>query len=175
MANNETIWAGALVTLTCGSALYFGWRQLRYLRRVSTDDGTGSDRAMLRQSAIRRLIVSAALCVAGCLIAATYFTGLAAEIEHIAAKREQQPPGERTPLDENERRDFRSYTLLWIGALTLVGVAVVLIGVDMYFVRRHWTRRLDRLRDDRRAMLDRQLGRLRAERGYTNGYHHSDE
>jgi hypothetical protein len=173
MASTETILAGALVTFTCGSALIFGFRQLRYLRK--TNETSADDAVMLKKSAVRRLIVSVFLCMAGILIASTYLTGLAAEMERIGLEREKIPIEERAPLKAEDRQFVRTFTYLWIAALCFVGAAVLLIGYDMYHVRRHWNKRLDRLRDDRRAMLDRQLGRLRAERGYTNGRHFEDE
>lgn len=161
--------ASVLVTLTCGSAIVFGFRQLRYLR--SQGEPPTDDAVMLKKSAVRRLIVSVFLIFAGVMIAATYLTGLAAEMERIGVEREQIAAEARGPLSDAEKQSVRSFTYLWIAALCCVGVAVLLIGYDMYHVRKHWTKSLERLRDDRRAMLDRQLSRLRAERGYTNGRH----
>jgi hypothetical protein len=45
-------------------------------------------------------------------------------------------------------------------------MAVVVIAIDMAVIRRYWAKSFQRLRDDRREMLDRQLDRLKAERGY---------
>lgn len=170
MSTTETLFAASIVTLTCGTSFLFGCWYVRTLRRSASAQATDVDRGLLRRSAIRRLIVSIFLCLAGGLIAATYMTGLAAEIDQIAAKREN----ERIPLDAQERQAVSWFIGAWIAALTCVGISVVLIGVDMYYVRKHWSRRLARLRDDRRAMMERQLSRLRAERGYTNGYHVGD-
>jgi hypothetical protein len=162
MFTTEVIVATILVTLTCGSATIFGIRQIRTLWWPAS---SGDDGEMLRRSAIRRLIVSVCLCVAGILIATTYLSGLAQEMSQLA---EQEEP---RVLTAEQRSAIRAFTILWIVALLLVGTAVLLIGYDMFKVRRHWTGRLDRLREDRRAMLERQLGRLRAERRYTNGQH----
>jgi type VI protein secretion system component VasF len=169
MPSTETIMASVLVTVTCGSAIIFGFRQLRYLRAHS--DTATDDAVMLKKSAVRRLIVSLFLICAGLLIAATYLSGLAAEMERIGIEREQVAAEARAPLSDADKHSVRSFTYLWIVALCCVGAAVLLIGYDMFHVRKHWTQRLNRLRNDRRAMLDRQLSRLRAERGYSNGRH----
>src|SRR4051812_6140818 len=104
----EHVWAVALVVVTLGVALVFGWRQWRYLRRTA---GDSEERRVLRQSAARRLVVSVLIGSCGVLIAGPYLTGLDRAVVQIGTEREKLPPEQRPPLAEDEWRDVQRYGL----------------------------------------------------------------
>jgi sterol desaturase/sphingolipid hydroxylase (fatty acid hydroxylase superfamily) len=149
----EHVGAAILVTLTLVVAVVFGYRQCRLIRKADSG-GPSEERAVLRASARRRLLVSVMIGLCGVLIAGPYFTGLADRVAH-----------------DGQRQDAREYFLWWAAVMVLLMVSLAVIGYDMAVVRRHWRKSLRRLNDDRRAMMQRQLARLRAERGGSNGVH----
>lgn len=153
MVIGEHIWAAILVTLTLGVALAFGYRQYRAIRR-NTGTALSEDRTVLRESARRRLLVSVMIGLCGVLIAGPYLTGLADRV-----------------VNDGQRQDAREYFLWWAAVMVLLVISLAVIGYDITVVRRHWRKSLQRLNDDRRAMMQRQLARLRAERGGSNGVH----
>jgi hypothetical protein len=169
MAVFEQLWAVALIVVSIGVAVAFGWRQYRYLRRTGASPGQSEERIVLRRSARRRLAVSVMIGLCGVLIAATYLSGLDRAVVQIGEERQRLPAGDRPPLGAAELHDVQQYSALWIGVMVLLMFALTLIAVDIWDVRRHWRKSLRRLSDDRRAMLERQLARLRAERGASNG------
>lgn len=160
MPNSETILAGVLVFSTLAATTFFGIRQCRLLLAKSNSD----EHRMLRCSAMRRLCVSGLLAGCAVLIAAPYLTGLADEVAQIGHDRTQDAPAR--PMTEHELHVARTYGLFWLVIATLLMSAVVIIAVDMVLVRRYWAASYQRLKDDRSAMLARQLDRLRSERGY---------
>ena len=159
----EHVWAASLVVVAVGAALAFGWRQARFLWTAPASDS--EERAVMRRSARRRLVVSALVAACGVLIAGPYLTGLAGRINALV----DLPPGERQPLSDEQRHDVWMYYLCWAAVMVALVIALVIIAVDFWDVRRFWRRSLQRLNDDRRAMLERQLARLRAERGGPDG------
>jgi hypothetical protein len=165
----EQLWAVGLVVASVGVALAFGWRQWRYLRRTAAADGHSEERVVLRRSARRRLAVSVMIGLCGVFIAMTYLTGLDRAVVQIGAEREQVPAAERRPLAEGELRDVRQYGYWWAAIMVLLVAALAVMAVDVWDVRRHWRNSLRRISDDRRAMMERQLARLRAERSESNG------
>jgi len=149
----EHVGAAVLVALTLGVAVVFGYRQCRLIRRTDVC-GPSEERSVLRASARRRLAVSFMIGLCGLLIAGPYLTGLADRV-----------------VNDGQRQDAREYFIWWAAVMVLLMIALAVIGYDMAIVRRHWRKSLQRLHDDRRAMMQRQLARLRAERGGSNGVH----
>jgi hypothetical protein len=160
MPSGEHLLAGLLVTFTLAATLFFGIRQLRLLLRNPTSE----EHHVLRRSAMRRLVVSVLLAACAILIATPYFTGLADEVTRIGHDRGPgAPPREMT---ENELHVARTYGAFWVAVGALLITAVTIIAIDVAVIRRFWARSYQRLKDDRSAMIARQLDRLRAERGY---------
>ena len=158
MPNYELILAGLLVTFTLIATSFFGWRQLILLAKPATTE----EHEVLRRSAKRRLVVTALLIACALLIATPYVTGIAADVARIGHGTEVAP----RPMTDEERTAARTYAMIWATIGLLLFIAVVVIAIDMAVIRRYWSKSFQRLRDDRREMLDRQLDRLKAERGY---------
>lgn len=160
----EYLIAGLLVVASVGVATVFGYRQARQLRanaNPSTDD-----QKFAYRTARRRLLIGLLLGVAGVLMAATYLAGWATSVDAIGEQRAGKAVEDHRPLDSNERAVMRAFGYSWIGVLVLLLAIVCLVGWDLHDVRRHWRHSLNRLRDDRRAMLNRQIANIRAQRGY---------
>jgi hypothetical protein len=160
MPNTEYILAGLLVTFTLGATLFFGVRQTRLLLKP----GDTEEHRVLRRSAMRRLVVSLLLAACAALIAAPYLTGLADEVARVGHDRSPDAPPRA--MTEHEVQVARTYGLFWIAIAGLLMLAVILIAIDMVIIRRYWASIYLRLKDDRSAMISRQLERLRSEPGY---------
>jgi ABC-type Fe3+ transport system permease subunit len=160
MPNSEYILAGVLVTFTLGATLFFGVRQLRLLLKNADTE----EHQVLRRSAMRRLVVSVLLAVCALLIAAPYVTGLADDVARIGHDRGPDVP--LRAMTDEEAQLARTYLMFWIAIAALLMTAVTVIAIDMVVIRRYWAASYQRLKDDRSAMLARQLERLRSERGY---------
>lgn len=160
MPSNEHFLATLLVTFTLCATLFFGTRQIRVLLRKPASE----EHQVLRRSAMRRLVVSLLLAACAVLIALPYVTGLTEQVANIGLDR--QPGAPPRAMTSDELNTARTYGTYWIAIAILLMTAVTVIAIDMAVIRRFWARSYQRLKDDRSAMLARQLERLRAERGY---------
>ncbi len=156
MPNLETIAATILVLVTLGVAFAFGLRQYRQLIRYGHAVAS-EERDFMWRTARRRLLISCMLGLVGLLIGATYLSGLDHSVAAIGDSRGQQP------LNPVEKQVVKLFSGSWIAILLLLLGIVAAVGLDLWYVRRHWRQSLQQIRDDRRDMMDRQLARLRAE------------
>jgi hypothetical protein len=146
-------WYGAwgLAGVTLAVAGVFGCRQLRQLLLPRSSD----EAAVLGASARRRLAVSGLLAGCAVLIAWPYATSIADDVANIG-------PGAAAMTPE-ELHAARAYAWCWVAVAGLLLVALIVLAYDMAVVRRHWLGRLERLQNDRKSMIRRQLARYRTE------------
>jgi hypothetical protein len=164
---DQIVFGASLVAVLLGVAGFYSWRQLRLLRRLNLRReqeflATEEDE-FLRRQAWRRLINSGLMLVLAALLTGLliWFEGPAQE---LAVTRDAFPEGQVPPLNPEQRSFAQVYTGLWI-ALLLVLLAVVLVAaVDVWSTRRYAVRQYRKLQADRRAMIERQVARLRQER-----------
>jgi MFS family permease len=148
-----------LVAVLLGVAVGFAWSQARALRRLTaTPELPDDERRRQRGQAWRRLAGAGLLFVlAGMLAWALLF--LEDPAQHLADLRDGG-----VELND-EQRDFgRRYGAFWIAFLLILLVLLVLAGYEAWSVRRYALREHRKLQADRRAMIQRQVNRLRRER-----------
>jgi hypothetical protein len=156
------ILTAALVIL----AGYYAWKCLRTLYRTGPQfEMLPDDRRFLRQQAWRRLINSGLTLILASLLAAPFLTGLQTRAEQLGDEREQlRNEGRSAPFSPEQREFVRFYAGYWIIFLILLGAILAVAGVDVFATRRFAMTQMRRIQADRRAMLERQLERLREER-----------
>jgi len=160
----EQVFAIVLIFTLLGVSGYFAWRQFRTLQWLKTQPQMmPEDRTYYRRQVIRRLMgCGLTLILAGLLIGIFAF-GVMAGLDQLAAQGGQARK-DGTKLTE-EQQDFVRFSFSYLGVLMLVlFVLLSVVFVDVMAIRRFGMRHRKRIRDDRRAMLMRQLPLLRRER-----------
>lgn len=140
-------------------------RQIVALRRLrAAEEMALEERAYLHGRARRRLVTSLMLLVLGVMLAGALIY-LEAPAQQLAEKQEVlRQQGEDTQLNEEQRLFARSYLLFWIAFLLILMTVIFLAAVDYWATRRFGIRQRRKLIDDRRAMIEREVSRLRQER-----------
>lgn len=162
MSTAQIAFALTLVIVLLGTAAYVAWRQIQILREVAGNDNLPTDeRDHLRSRARRRL----ATCVLLLLLAGWLGGFLFLEPQ---AQQFLELVRENPELKEEQKPFWRFYGWYVIGGLLALLVLVGIAGVDLMAVRRHGQRQYQKLREDRRAMIERQAARLRQERNGHN-------
>jgi hypothetical protein len=158
--------AWLLVLLTLGVAAYFGRQQVRTLRTLQDRaELPPEDRTYFRRQAWRRLTGCVLLVAVAVMLSIWYLSGQDVSADRLGdALQAQRAAGEHrlTPEQDQARRFFVYY----VNAMLLLLLALLaLAAVDLLAIRRYAVRHARRIRDDRRAMLERELANLRRERG----------
>ena len=161
----EIAFGTLLVIVLLALAGYYAWRQVRTLRGLRIAEETApEERLYLLRQARRRLFGSAlmvllAVMLGGMLI---FLEGPLEDLSnYVAAARAQGVEPDLSP----EQRSLRTLYTLWnIGLLLTLLAVLATAGVDFLATRRFGRRQLRRIQSDRRAMIERQVARLRQER-----------
>jgi uncharacterized membrane protein YjgN (DUF898 family) len=154
---NERVYGTLLVAVLMVLAGFYALRQAAMLRRLRGPHGLSEEEARWRRGqAWRRLFGSALMAALAALLAwAVLVVG-----ERAQSLADQGPVG-----DTPEAHHFvRLYTAVWIVFLILLLVLVILAAVDIWFTRRFSLRQHRKILAERRAMLEREVARLRQER-----------
>jgi hypothetical protein len=151
-----------LAALLLALAGYYGWRQalaLAELRRKP--DLPVEERRYRRSQAYRRLAGSVLMACLGLLLVGALLW-LEAPAQRLADERDAQPASQ--PLSPEQRSFALLYGWYFLIFLVVLLVVVGLAAWDYLATRRYAQREHRRLVADRRAMLTRQMNRLRQER-----------
>jgi hypothetical protein len=142
-------------------ALYVGVRQVVLLRRLGPDSLPAEEYHYERRKARWRLASAALLLLMGCLLAGLqFYEARASEL----ARRSEQHGGEPVPLTDQERSFLRRYIGSWIALLLVLLAVLVLAALDLWATRRYGLKQYRKLSEDRRAMIQRQVNRMRQDR-----------
>jgi hypothetical protein len=188
VTTTQLVFGIALVVLLLGLGGFAGWRQLRLLREVGTADT--EEARYLRGRARRRLVCSVLMVVlAGLLAGGLAFLEepaqrLADEIagEEAAEARARgelerarklagEVAGEEAGEVEGALKDpvkkafARIYGYYYVGLLLVLLALVCVAGWDYVAVRRYGNEQFRRLQEERRAVINYQLARLRDQDG----------
>lgn len=167
MGWNQIVFGVALVVVLLALAVFYASRQILALRRLPAFD---SDEVLFQRSLARRRLVSSGLMIvlAGLLAGALLF--LEQPAQNLADQQDaRELAGEDTRLAGKERDFARGYVLYWLGFLLVFMAIVVLAGTDLWAIRRYGRQQFQKLRADRRAMIERETARLREERERPDG------
>jgi hypothetical protein len=165
----QILFGSLLVVLLLGLAGYYAWRQVQSLRGLRDEqESPPEEQRYLRRRAWRRLFGCTLMIVLAILLGGMmlFLEEKAKELADIGAAARDQ--GEEPQFTE-EQRQFRVLYALWnIGLLLVLLTILVTAAVDLLATRRYGLGQLRRIQADRRAMIERQVARMRQER---NGYH----
>jgi uncharacterized small protein (DUF1192 family) len=166
----ETIFAGLIFVVLFCLALYFGRQQMQTLRWLRTQPNLPpEDERYARRQIKLRLIGCGLLVVLGSQVGAAYLFGLEARIHELAQDiQRQKAQGEQVNLTPDQRALRTVYGIYWIAALVVLLTIVFLAAYDIWAIRRYGRRHLRQIHDERRAMLQDEVARLRTDRnGHT--------
>jgi hypothetical protein len=154
---------GVLLVITLlGLSLFFGQRQFASLRRLRTLGAPLDDEGQYERRKVRLRLASCALT----LLMAAQITVILATHERtlgrVARQREGVDPAVE-PTDE-QRLLVRVYVGEWIAVLLVMLVVLVLAALDLWATRRFAFRQYRKISDDRRAMIQRQVNRMREQK-----------
>jgi hypothetical protein len=160
----QIVVTGVLIAVLVGVAGLFAWRQLPALRRLRGDENLPpEDRRYARRRIWVRLGYSALMLAVAGFLAGSFFIEADAQrfADERAAARAQD---ENAELSQQDKDKAGFYAVYWMAALLGLLGMVTLALIDLLAIRRYGRRHLLKLQADRRAMLQRQVSRLREER-----------
>jgi hypothetical protein len=154
-----------LIVVLLALSVHYARRQVQTLRGLRvTEEMEPEERLYLRRQARRRifgcvLTVLLAIFLAGLLI---FLEGPLKELadDMDAAKNN----GEDLNLSPDQRSLRKLYAIWNIGLLLTLLAVLAVAGVDYLATRRFGRRQMRRIQADRRAMIERQVARLRQEK-----------
>jgi uncharacterized membrane protein len=156
-----TVLLSALLLVVGG---YYAWRQLQCLRGLRADETLPpEDRRYVHRQAWRRLICSGLMVALAAMLAGSLF--FEAQAEELAQQRAANPDAE---LDPAQRQFGKQYGYYWITALLLLLGMVSLALYDFLAIRRFGQQQYRKIQEDRRAMIESQVARLRQQRNGHN-------
>jgi H+/gluconate symporter-like permease len=154
---SQIVFGVVLVLALLAVAGFFGWRQLLTLRRLRADPYLpDEERSYERSKAYRRLVSSVLMLVLAVLLGC-----LLAFYETPAQQIADEDPPAFTP---EQKLFLRIWGGSWVAFLLILMVVVLLAAADLWATRRYALRQYRKLQEDRRAMIERQAGRIRQER-----------
>lgn len=166
MSWSEIVFGVLLVIALLALSVYFARRQFAVLRRLRASDFPVDDEHLYERRKARRRLVSCALT----LLLAVLIASLLLCWESTAGRviRERAGVDPSVPPTAEQRLLVRVWGGLWLGVLVVMLVVLALAAADLWATRRFAQRQYRKIADDRRAMIRRQITRLRQER---NGEH----
>jgi hypothetical protein len=167
---SQIVFGYALVALLVILAVTYAWVQIRALRSPHAETPSAESRYE-RARAWRRLISTGLLLVlAGQLGIALLF--LEGPAQQLADQRDARPrpvePKPDEPRSPEEINFLRIWGGNWVVFLLILLVVLALAGVDLMATRRYALNQRRQLRADQRAMIERQIDQMRAERNGHN-------
>jgi hypothetical protein len=167
----ENIFAVLIFFVLFCLAYYFGRQQMQALRWLHTQPNIPSeDEQYARRQIKLRLIGCGLLVLLGSQVAGAYLFGLEDRIRDLAQHvQRQQQAGEPIALTPEQQALRTVYGIYWIAALVVLSAIVFLAAFDIWAIRRYGRRHLKKIQDERRAMLEGQVARMRTERNGHGG------
>jgi hypothetical protein len=161
----ERIVATVIVFIALFAALLLGWRQWKqwHWYKANRDELSAEDQRYFRWSLGRRIAGCILLFILAAMVYGIYAFDIASGLDQLVQQAEKNRDG-KAHLNDDQKAFFLMSWNYVICLLLLVMVLFVLAGWDIYAIRRYGQRHRRRIRDDRRAMLERQLPILYAER-----------
>jgi uncharacterized membrane protein YjgN (DUF898 family) len=150
MSIQEIIAAAVIVVLLLGIVGYFSRQELHNLRRARSATLSDDDRRRLRFRAWRRLASCVLLLVLAGLLAGTYFIDRSRE-------RIMEPGDDGAAMNAEQQAFWQVYSYYWIAILMVLFAVIVIVGYDLWSLRRWGLREQRRLQQDHREMLEHEV------------------
>jgi hypothetical protein len=163
----ELVYAVLIVVVLLGLAGYFAWRQLQTLRNLAkTENLSRDERRFQRAQAVRRLLSSGLMALLAAMLVGSYWVGQERHAQELGQAQVKDDGQQRVPDDE-DRRFLTQYGTYWVIMVLILLMLVFLAFLDFLSIRRFARQQFRQIRDDRRAMIEREVAELRRLR---NGY-----
>jgi hypothetical protein len=161
---SQYVWLFLIVVGLILVALIFAWRQGGTLSWLRTQEQMPrEERQYYRWRAYRRLFGCLLLITLAVLLAGMYFLGILEGIDQLKAAAEVAHANNEKMTQE--QWDYAVFALGYVGwIMAVVFVLMIVVFIDFMAIRRYGMRQRKRIRDDRQAMLARQLPLLKRER-----------
>jgi hypothetical protein len=165
----QILFGALLVAALLGVAGYYSWRQVQALRLLRQAPNLPADEARYSRYQIARRLVGCILMVVLAGLLAGVMIYLEGPAQQLAEERGAAHAAGQDPDFTPEEKNFvRLWGGLWIAILLVLLAVVLLAGYELWAVRRYGLREHRKIQADRRAMIARQVARLRQERnGHT--------
>ena len=162
----ELAFAGLIVVVLIGLAVYYGPRQFQVLRNLGAQEGLDvADRRYHRAQAWRRLINSVLMLVLAGLLAGSYMVGqerMAGQFGTAANTKAGNSAGGGPNTEQ--KRFVNQYSATWIVIVLVVLAILCLAFADLWAIRRFGLRHYRQIQADRREVIQQELARLRSQR-----------
>jgi hypothetical protein len=152
----EIISGAVLALILVFVGVFFALGQFRVLRRLRGQLDLPREETNYLRAQARRRMVSCVLLLVLALLLAGYLIFLGERVTRL--ERDNQ-------ADRDFLQFFSGYSIAFLVILLTV---LVLAGIDFWTIRRYGRQQYRRLQEDRRAMIERQIIRLRQERNNLN-------
>lgn len=162
---SQIIFGAVLVLVLLFVAVLYIVRQVLALRRLrATEEMALEERVYLHGRARRRLVTSLLLLLLSVMLSIdlVFLEVPAQRLADQRAKLQQQ--SDSSPFNEEQRSFARVYGWFFVLFLLVLMIVVFLAGLDYWSTRQYGLRQRRKLLDDRRAMIEREVSRLRQER-----------
>ncbi len=152
----------------------FGWRQVRMIGWLREQSHLSlEDRIYFRRQVVRRLLGCLLLAILAAQIGGLFYFDLFGRLDQIGAKGDQAKADAEAkgikvkPEDlDDQDREFLNFGLTYLMFMALTILVMMLVAImDVMAIRRYGMRHRRRIREDRQAMLERQLPQLKWGRG----------
>jgi hypothetical protein len=160
-----------IVAVLIGLAGYFGVQQWRAIRRLKQAENLHpEERRYQRRHAGRVFICCVLMIMVAGMVGGWYVLGLERNAVQLSREANVEAENPDHILNPNQQRSLWFFTVYWVMAILLLLAMVYVAFMDLWAVRRFGLRQMRQLQADRRAMLERQIALLRAERIESNGH-----
>jgi hypothetical protein len=162
---SEFAWAAIIAAGMIALAAYYARQQWRALRRLKQAETIHPEEQRYQRMHAGRVFVCCILMilVAG-MVGGWYVLGLDAKYEEIGQQAAEQADRPVPDLDPVQHHWVTFFAFYWILAILFLLGMIYIALMDYWAVRRFGLRQTRQLQADRRAMLERQMALLRAER-----------
>ena len=164
MGWSQIIFGAALVVVLLALSFYFGWQQVQALRQLRRKPDLPREEARHERVKAWRRLVSCALTLVLAGLLGTLMLFFEGPAQRFADERAALPDDAQPPWTAEQKTFLRAWGGTWIALLLVLLVVVLLAAIDLWATRRHGLRAYRKLQADRRAMIERQVIRLRQER-----------
>jgi hypothetical protein len=160
----QHVFAALIIAFLFGLSAFYTWRQVQTLRVLRLQENLPrEDYRYVHNQAWRRLFCCGLTLLLAVLLLGTFVLGLETKAETLKEQRvERQARGEE--MNDEEKQFFNLYTYYWITILLVLLILLCTAAFDLYAIRQFGLRHHRQIQADRRAMLERQVARLRTER-----------
>jgi hypothetical protein len=160
----QIVFGIGLVGALVGLSLYYAVRQVSALQHLKANPALPEEEKRYeRRKAYRRLVGCGLMLALGGMLTFVHVY-LENPAQQLADERNQFAPGEAPPLTPEQRSFLRLWGGYWIAILLTLLAVVIVAALDLWATRRYGIRQYRKLQADRRAMIERQVSRLRQQR-----------